>query len=84
VIEIYDQNGLKMGKIDYGGTLQEACLEYCPEVNIGEYAIVHAGFAISILDEDEAKASLDAWRELEDASREAEQADSQNSRKGEV
>lgn len=78
VVEIYDQNGLKMGKIDYAGALQEACLEYCPEVTIGEYAIVHAGFAISILDEEEAQASLDAWKELEDASMKTERIDSQN------
>lgn len=70
VTEIYDLNGLKMGKIDYGGTSQEACLEYCPEVEIGEYAIVHAGFAISILDEEEAQKSLDAWKELEEAEKE--------------
>lgn len=70
VTEIYDLNGLKMGKIDYGGTSQEACLEYCPEVEIGEYAIVHAGFAISILDEEEARKSLDAWKELEEAEKE--------------
>jgi hydrogenase expression/formation protein HypC len=67
VEEIYDLNGLKMGKINYGGTLQEACLEYCPEVKIGEYAIVHAGFAISILDEEEAQKSLETWKELEAA-----------------
>ncbi|MCF7804446.1 MAG: HypC/HybG/HupF family hydrogenase formation chaperone [Candidatus Marinimicrobia bacterium] len=70
VTEIYDTNGLKMGKIDYGGTVQEACLEYCPEVQVGEYAIVHAGFAISILDEEEAQKSLEAWKELEEAEKE--------------
>ncbi len=73
VIEIYKDNGLRMGKIDYGGTVQEACLEYCPEVEIGQYAIVHAGFAISILDEEEAQASLDAWAELEEAERQMRQ-----------
>lgn len=65
VKEIYDMHGLKMGKIDYGGTIQEACLEYCDEVKVGQYAIVHAGFAISILDEEEAQKSLEAWAELE-------------------
>jgi len=69
VIEIYEQNGLLMGKIDYGGTIQEACLAYCPTVSIGEYAIVHAGFAISILDEAEAQKSLEAWNELEETKR---------------
>lgn len=73
VIEIYKDNGLRMGKVDYGGTVQEACLEYCPEVEIGQYAIVHAGFAISVLDEEEAQASLDAWAELEEAERQMRQ-----------
>ena len=67
VVKIYDKNGLLMGRIDYGGTSHEACLEYVPEVKIGEYAIVHAGFALSILDEEEAKKTLDTWAELVDA-----------------
>ncbi len=70
VTEIYEANGLKMGKVDYGGTVQEACLAYCPEVQVGEYAFVHAGFAISILDEEEAQKSLEAWQELTQAERE--------------
>ena len=73
VIELYKDNELRMGKVDYGGTVQEACLEYCPEVEIGQYAIVHAGFAISILDEEEARASLEAWAELEEAERQIRQ-----------
>ena len=64
VVEITTENGLKMGKIDYGGTINMACLEYVPEIEIGQYAIVHAGFAISVLDEDEALKSLAAWDEL--------------------
>jgi len=70
VTEIYDSNGLKMGKIDYGGTSQEACLEYVPDIQVDEYAIVHAGFAISVLDEEEAQKSLEAWEELEKAEKE--------------
>lgn len=64
VVEITTENGLKMGKIDYGGTISLACLEYVPEIEIGQYTIVHAGFAISVLDEDEALKSLAAWDEL--------------------
>ncbi len=67
VIEIYDENGIKMGKIDYSGTISTACLEYLPEITVGEYTLVHAGFALSILDEDEAQKSLDAWKELGEA-----------------
>jgi len=67
VVEIFDKNGLLTGRIDYGGTSHEACLEYVPEVTIGQYAIVHAGFALSILDEEEAKKTLDTWSEMVDA-----------------
>ncbi|MGD2156147.1 MAG: HypC/HybG/HupF family hydrogenase formation chaperone [Anaerolineales bacterium] len=64
VIEIYTANDLKMGKVDFGGVVREACLEYLPEVNIGDYTIVHVGFAISLLSEEEAQASLETLREI--------------------
>ncbi len=64
VVEIYDENGLKMGNIDYAGTLNKACLEYVPEIEVGQYTVVHAGFGISIIDEDEAMKSYEAWEEL--------------------
>ncbi len=66
VIEIYEESGLLMGKIDYSGTVNKACLAYVPEVKVGQYVIVHAGFAISVLDEDEAEAvfeTYDQWTE---------------------
>ncbi len=66
VIEIFDEGGLKMGHIDYSGTVSKACLEYVPDISVGQYTLVHAGFALSILDEEEAKKSLEAWQELED------------------
>ncbi len=64
VIEIFEDSGLKMGKIDYGGTVNEACLEYVPEIEIGQYTIVHAGFGISIIDEEEAMKTYDIWKEF--------------------
>lgn len=67
VIEIFDENGLKMGKIDYSGSINKACLEYVPEIEIGQYTVVHAGFGISILDEEEAKKSLKIWEEFADS-----------------
>ena len=54
IINIYDNAGMIMGKIDFGGTQREVCLTYVPEANIGDYAIVHLGFAISLLNEEEA------------------------------
>ena len=64
VIEIFDENGLKMGKIDYSGTSNIACLEYVPDIKAGEYVIVHAGFAISVIDESEARKTLELWDEM--------------------
>jgi hydrogenase expression/formation protein HypC len=64
VIEIYEEAGLKMGKIDYAGTVNKVCLEYVPEIEIGQYTVVHAGFALSIIDEQEAVKSFEAWEEL--------------------
>jgi hydrogenase expression/formation protein HypC len=65
IIEIYESGGLKMAKIDYGGVVREACLAYVPEALVGEYAIVHVGFVLNILDEAEAQKTLDAFAELD-------------------
>ncbi len=67
VVEIFEENGLKMGHIDYAGALSRACLEYVPEIKLGEYTVVHAGFALSILDEEEAAKTFAVWRELQAA-----------------
>lgn len=64
VVAITDENGLKMGTVDINGSLTKACLEYVPEIQIGQYTIVHAGFALKIIDEDEAAESLKLWDEL--------------------
>lgn len=64
LVEIFDEGGLKMGRLDYDGTFNRVCLEYVPEIELGQYALVHAGFAISILDEEEAFRSLETWREF--------------------
>ena len=67
LIEIYEEAGMKMGKVDYSGAINKACLEYVPEIEIGQYTVVHAGFAISIINEEEAALSYDAWREYTDS-----------------
>jgi len=69
VTEIYEENGLKMGQVDFSGSLTKVCLEYVPEIELGQYTIVHAGFAISIIDEEEAQARFSAWNELLEASK---------------
>lgn len=63
VLGIEMEAGLKMGRIDYAGIICKACLEYVPDVQIGQYVIVHAGFAISIIDHEEALKTLALWNE---------------------
>ncbi len=65
VVEIMDEDGLKMGKIDFDGTVNKACLAYVPEIEIGQYTIIHAGFAINVIDEDEAMKTIELWKEYE-------------------
>jgi hydrogenase expression/formation protein HypC len=64
VLEVYEEEGLRMGRIDFSGMVNRSCLEYVPEAQVGQYVIVHAGFAISLLDEEEARKSFEAWDEL--------------------
>jgi hydrogenase expression/formation protein HypC len=59
ITEIRDEAGLAMGKVDFGGVRKDACLAYLPEVKLGDYVIVHVGFAISQVDEAEAKKTLE-------------------------
>ncbi|KAF0110784.1 MAG: hydrogenase expression/formation protein HypC [Chloroflexi bacterium] len=66
IIEITQTPAAKMGKVDFGGVFREVCLEAVPEAEIGNYVIVHAGFALNILSEREAQETLDALRELGD------------------
>ena len=55
VVEVYQQGDLPMGKVEFGGILKETCLAYTPEARVGDYVIVHVGFAISRVDEEEAQ-----------------------------
>ena len=66
ITEIYDAGGLKMGKVDFGGVTREACLEYVPDVQVGEYTVIHVGFAISQLSEEEAMETLKLLNEIAD------------------
>jgi len=66
IVEIYSIDGLQMGKIDFGGVIREACLAYVPEAKVGDYTLIHVGFAISLLKEEEAKESLELIKEIAD------------------
>jgi hydrogenase expression/formation protein HypC len=59
ITEIRDEAGLAMGKVDFGGVRKDACLAYLPEAKLGDYVIVHVGFAISKVDEAEALKTLE-------------------------
>jgi hydrogenase expression/formation protein HypC len=67
IIEIYEKQGLKMATVDFSGVKREACIEHLPEAEVGNYAIIHVGFAISILSEQEAQESMDLLREILEA-----------------
>jgi len=64
IVEIYEAGGLKMGKVDFNGIKREACLEYVPEARIGDYTVIHVGFAISLLSEKEARESLELLQDI--------------------
>jgi hydrogenase expression/formation protein HypC len=64
VTEIRDEAGLAMGKVDFGGVRKDACLAYLPDVKLGDYVIVHVGFAISKVDEAEALKTLEILDEM--------------------
>jgi hydrogenase expression/formation protein HypC len=59
VTEVYDENGMKMGRVDFGGAARNICLEYVPDTEVGQYVVVHVGFAINVLDEAEALETLE-------------------------
>jgi hydrogenase expression/formation protein HypC len=64
IVEIYESNGLMMGKIDFGGVAREACLAYIPEAQPGDYAIIHVGFALHLISEEEARETLELLNQI--------------------
>ena len=66
IIEIFERGGLQMGKIDFGGVFREACLSYVPEAQVGDYTVIHVGFALNLLSEEEALETLAMLKEIAD------------------
>ena len=65
ITELRDDRGLAMGTVDFGGVRREVCLAYVSDqVKTGDYVIVHVGFAISRVDEAEARRTYEALREM--------------------
>jgi hydrogenase expression/formation protein HypC len=73
IISIYENQGTKMAKIDFGGVSREACIETLPEAIPGDWTIIHAGFALSLLSEEEAKETLDILQEMSELAEQEDQ-----------
>ncbi|EFL37535.1 HypC/HybG/HupF family hydrogenase formation chaperone [Streptomyces fungicidicus] len=64
VLGVEERNGTRMATVDFGGVVKEVCLEYLPDLQVGEYAIVHVGFALQRLDEESARRTLELFENL--------------------
>jgi hydrogenase expression/formation protein HypC len=64
VIETLESGGLRMARVSFGGMVKQVCLEYTPEATIGDYVLVHVGFALSRVDQQEAERTFKLLDEL--------------------
>ena len=64
VIEVFEEDGLRMAVIDFGGIRRKACLAYEPDVGVGSFVVIHVGFAISAIDEEAAARSYSLLAEM--------------------
>ena len=67
ILQIYSAGGVDMAQVDFEGVQREACLMYLPEAKVGDYVLVHVGFAMSLLSQEEALASLELLRQVAEA-----------------
>jgi hydrogenase expression/formation protein HypC len=65
IVKLHESQGVKMARVDFGGVVRDACLEYLPDAGAGDYVLVHAGFAITRVDEEEAARTYQALREMD-------------------
>jgi hydrogenase expression/formation protein HypC len=65
VTEVFEEDGIRMGTVDFGGIQRKACLEYEPGVDVGSWVVIHVGFAISVVDEEEAARSYALLAEMD-------------------
>lgn len=64
IVDCFEAEGLRMAKVRFGGIVKEACLHYVPDAEVGDYVVVHVGFAISKLNEEEANRTYRLLEEL--------------------
>lgn len=67
IVELSEEAGLPMARVAFGGVLRKACLAYLPDAGVGDYVLVHVGFAISKLDEQAARETLEILAQLGEA-----------------
>jgi hydrogenase expression/formation protein HypC len=65
IVSIENIAGNRVGRVDYGGVIREAVLDFVPEAVMGDYVVVHVGFAISRLDEEEAKRTYELLEQMD-------------------
>ncbi len=65
ILEQFDDRGMRMAKVQFGGIVREASLDYTPQAQVGDYVLVHVGFAISTVDPEEAARTYELLRELD-------------------
>lgn len=66
IIATYMDHGMLMGKVDFGGISKEVCLEHTPQAVVGQYVIVHVGFSLQVIDEDEAQQVFSFLQKIDD------------------
>lgn len=64
ILDTYDRKGIRMAKVQFGGVTRESCVEYVPEARVGDYVLVHVGFALSVVDEQEAARTFALFEEM--------------------
>jgi hydrogenase expression/formation protein HypC len=64
ILETYDRGGVRMAKVQFGGISRESCIEYVPGAGVGDYVLVHVGFALSIVDPEEAQKTFALLAEM--------------------
>ncbi|WP_055586149.1 HypC/HybG/HupF family hydrogenase formation chaperone [Peterkaempfera griseoplana] len=64
VVDIQERDGTRMAQVDFGGVVKDVCLAYLPDIEVGDYAVVHVGFALQRLDEESARSTLELFEQL--------------------
>ena len=62
--DVWEADGTRMATVDFGGVRKEVCLAYVPDVTVGDYTIVHVGFALTKLDEKSALETLELFKSV--------------------